>query len=630
MLIAGSTNGSAGGIVVRRVLGKGTAMYRSVVLVSVVLAIAGCGGGGTPVVSSAASESAPSSSSPTGPVSSVAAGPTANESTLPPGLQGRIPEDIFTRLPDPLNLTITLDAGAAVANVIDSKGGEVSANGADGATYQLIVPPGAVALSTEIKMSPIASVVGIPEEAGARTTFGVLFEPNGLQLAKPATLRITFPQPVGNETAAVLEFQGSGAEAGFHDFERTDSGITTEIDHFSGLTWSSPFEIDAIPPTLRMKFYSQSEAEARLTSEIASILALIRQQEQMGAEPIMTAAELAASALGAFKRLVISPRVAVADKSCWNAMHAMEAYLDYQRQRQKLGVGDDPAFDLVGAGFYVPAALVDLAVSVCFKEAYDRCVKSGDFPSLAAYYLTFFERAHLLAGADSHEHISTASDYLQRCGRWRVKLATTIDDQDVGIAPYHNEATREFHVQWQPGTGAYGLEGSTITGSGQVDQTQITHTGSCNPATITNIRSGVDSSAEIKLMAFDHYEGPTQTGDPIPPVPIALSLDINLGVGVHDYWCNKPDGADYKDIEEESIAVYVVQGLAEGKELTVQDLFDMDAGKYHMEISKDWRYDLSPYRAATVIEGRYEIGSGPGGHAYQDGRLEIIVEHEPL
>ena len=53
----------------------------------------------------------------------------------------------------------------------------------------------------------------------------------------------------------------------------------------------------------------------------------------------------------------------------------------------------------------------------------------------------------------------------------------------------------------------------------------------------------------------------------------------------------------------------------------------IDTGEYQTEIKKGWRFDVNPYRAAIVIEGRWDPFGASG--FYEDGRLEVIIEHEP-
>ncbi len=143
-------------------------------------------------------------------------------------------------------------------------------------------------------------------------------------------------------------------------------------------------------------------------------------------------------------------------------------------------------------------------------------------------------------------------------------------------------------------------------------------------------RSGLHSSAEITAIAFDHYFGPTLTGDLIPPVPTTLTLVVNLGQGIHDYWCNKPDGARYDDWTEVFGSAYIVMARNQHQKLSFKDLEAIGAGEFQFPVKLGWQFSGSPYRAVNVVEGRWEIARGPGGHSYQDARLEVIVEHEPL
>lgn len=81
-----------------------------------------------------------------------------------------------------------LDSASAASAAIDGEGGRVDALATDGTTYSLIVPAGALASPTQITMTPLASLVGSP--LGAGLVGGVQLEPDGLELAKTATLVI--------------------------------------------------------------------------------------------------------------------------------------------------------------------------------------------------------------------------------------------------------------------------------------------------------------------------------------------------------------------------------------------------------------------------------------------------------
>jgi hypothetical protein len=585
-----------------------------------------------PPASGGAASNLPATSSlgSTEPGSSAPEAATPPATAYPAGDPRNLGDDLFTAAADPLTLDVTPETSTSVTDDIGPDGGTISATASDGSTFTLTIPKNALPWVTPVSVTPIAQVAGFPADAPPDRSIGVTLGPDGLQLAEPAMLTIKPDGGLPDKDVYALSFKGAGEEAGFHFYERDQGAASLTVDHFSGYEVSFPLFIADVRPTDIKKYMTQTEVEERLASEVGFYATLLRQRQEFGLETSWNLQDLARSVLPIFNRLVIRARVAVADRSCGDAQAAIQAYLMYQQQRQLLGVAEDPSFDLVGAGLFVPVALVDLSVRVCFKEAYERCKKTGEFPAMGTYFLSFLRRVELMGVEPDPEHISLAQQYLTGCGRWRVKLATTIDDPDVGVSPYHNEATREFFVQWHPSDGLYGIIGSRITGSGEVTQTQITHTGSCAPVTITDIHSGVDASAEITKLSFDHYQGPTLTGEPIPPVPSALTLDVNLGLGIHSYWCNKPNGAEYDDSEEEFGALYVILAQDQGTPLALEDLNAIDVGEFHTQIKKGWKYDLNPYRAVNVIEGRWEIGSGPGGHAYQDGRLEVIVEHSPV
>jgi hypothetical protein len=76
--------------------------------------------------------------------------------------------------------TTTPDAGVAT---LDAAGGTVAVRGFDGGTLELVMPPGALAQPTEIRLAPL------PADADAPVRFRI--RPAGLPLAAAATLRFT-------------------------------------------------------------------------------------------------------------------------------------------------------------------------------------------------------------------------------------------------------------------------------------------------------------------------------------------------------------------------------------------------------------------------------------------------------
>jgi len=361
---------------------------------------------------------------------------------------------------------------------------------------------------------------------------------------------------------------------------------------------------------------------------VAAILGLVRQMELIGQPVDFDIRDFARAILTVYQRLVISPRVAAADRSCADAQAAMRTYLVYQRQRQLLGVADDPEFDLVGAGWLVPSDLVDIAVARCFEEQFQRCAAYGDFRALAAYFLTFFQQlAFLGIPKPKAEHLTLAVGYLSRCGRWRVRLATTLIDQNsTTVDSYHLEATRQFYVQWQPGAddALDGILGSTITGSGPVETTLLDRTTPSCRATMATVHGTQDATAAIKSQAFDHPAGPTQSGDLLPPVPTELMLEANLGAIGYVLGCVVEGDKNADELFQWSDIVALMH---RGVDVTTA-FGEVAGGSQTATFDGDWRFDTQPYRATTVQEET--LYPAEPDHSYSIYvRNELVVEHSP-
>jgi hypothetical protein len=543
---------------------------------------------------------------------------------------GVLPDDLFNAPANPLNLTTTLDEDHAVTAVIGWDGGTITSTAADGTTYTLDVPEGALPLDMEITLTPVSQVTGFPGSSAPEHSFGAILAPDGLPLAETATLTIDLTSPPPADGTIALSFKGTGEDAGFQAFQPEASGARFEIDHFSGYEIAFPLFIEQVRPSDIQRYMTQNEVERRLASEVAWYLLMARQQTFLGNPPPWTERDFARYVLPLFKRLVISRRVAVADRSCADAHAAMQAYLEYQRQRQLLGVGEDPEFDLVGAGSFIPADLVELAVHVCFKEAYESCKQTGDFPALAVYFLSFFRQLQIMNAEVTGEYESLAQDYLKKCGRWRVRLSLSYEEPVYINAKYRqSETTREFHVEWKPGDGPFGIGGSTIDGHGPVETTSISYTQNCTP-TISGISSTRDAQARITYLSFDHFEVPIVRAR-IPAQPAKLSLAVNLGSAFHVDQC-LPIGAR-NETNNDFVFAHWALALMQGQHLSFEEVDDFSTGEGMVAISRDWRFETGPYRAANVLDGFFDHITAQlvsaGSNSTHHPRLEAVVEHEP-
>lgn len=89
---------------------------------------------------------------------------------------------------DPVKVATTVDAAATAKATIGPAGGKVAAAGADGTSYELVVPAGALTAPVEISVAPITEMAGLPD--GSELTSGVQMEPDGLLFLSPSWLYI--------------------------------------------------------------------------------------------------------------------------------------------------------------------------------------------------------------------------------------------------------------------------------------------------------------------------------------------------------------------------------------------------------------------------------------------------------
>lgn len=135
----------------------------------------------------------------------------------------------------PASAEVTLDEAAARAAVIGPAGGTIEANGPDGRTYALNIPPGLLADDLDITMTPIADL-----RSPVLTDFhgGVQLEPSGLLFAGSAELTISgsaFPEDV-----VAFSYEAGGDDLGL-EIATVESGVMRmSITHFSGAGAGTP------------------------------------------------------------------------------------------------------------------------------------------------------------------------------------------------------------------------------------------------------------------------------------------------------------------------------------------------------------------------------------------------------
>lgn len=154
------------------------------------------------------------------------------------------PTDVpYPAPPNPLSVSVETDATRAVSAAIPVTGGTLTARSADGSTFTLTIPGGALSEETNVTMTPISRIGGLPAKAvlGA----GVDLRPEGLTFLKPAQLVMTLAHPVPPAQQISVGYREAGRELYLEPLDLDPNTISFTLFHFSGHALFTPKSDDA-------------------------------------------------------------------------------------------------------------------------------------------------------------------------------------------------------------------------------------------------------------------------------------------------------------------------------------------------------------------------------------------------
>lgn len=318
----------------------------------VALTLTACGGGGA-------------ASSPTSPSAA------ANESTAGDAPLGSI--------------TVTEESAAAQEVLIGPDGGAITAAAADGTTFVLTIPAGALPTETSIRAVP-ATLEGVDFP-----TYTVMFGPTGTQFTDWVSLAITPPTEIPVPDQFVYQLNDDASAFGAAFIDPAAKAPTILLDHFSGYGLARATE----PERAALLSKGANEAEARIQSEFATLLGKERQAQLLGGESDTTIGDSFETFSKEYEEQVIKPRLEAAGGSCEATREAVRTVLGYERQRQLLGVEGSSTIDA--------AQILQDATSTsggpCEEEAIAKCKAAKDPGILIAYWLEI-ERSRQLLGSE--------------------------------------------------------------------------------------------------------------------------------------------------------------------------------------------------------------------------------------
>ncbi len=337
---------------------------------------------------------------------------------------------------NPLDLSILTVEAAERSTVIGPSGGTLKLKTAAGDAFVLTFPEGALLTSTRITAAPISESTGLPEGAGP--IIGVVLQPDGLELARTATLEITPKTPIPPESRLHWGFYEDGKDAFLHIPVQDTDSIIIPIDHFSGAGISFADRLN-----LQLDRWAQGRVEDRITTRIAEELRMDRAGGPARDSTATMQAMVEARAAVEAGQSAIAMHPAA---TCEDAKRALQTILQLISRIQPLsfdgGASDDGSSDLIWKLFHRSSSL-------CVEEALQVCLATGDLSPLtilAVEYRRVLQRAGA-KGSDTPESEMDGIDpavraAMERCGRYKL--------------------TVQANGRWEDGVGVYGEVGFKV------------------------------------------------------------------------------------------------------------------------------------------------------------------------
>jgi len=344
---------------------------------------------------------------------------------------------IFNIPPDPVQVSVSLDDTRRAEQVIGTQGGRIDATGADGTAFALEIPAQAVVSDTNIVMTPVKSIDGMP--FGDGNNYAIQLEPEGLHFFGTAILTIKPTVELPLDQQLMFGYQESGTNLVLASPVVDSKEIKIQIDHFSGYGVTKGFLADIEPVRQRIG----GNAETRLQSRIAEQLSRERQRQLLGGEANGDTIDFE----GYFKdyeEQVVKPRIAAAGESCAAGRSAIQTVLGFERQKQLLGMADSEdgtAFD---------SGLMETVANTCMKEEYEICRDEHVITNIIPSWLGLERQFQLLGMAENSSALTTARQYVSKCMRFELQLHSEGHFDDGGGGGYDSTVESKAILQFNP------------------------------------------------------------------------------------------------------------------------------------------------------------------------------------
>jgi hypothetical protein len=174
---------------------------------------------------------------------------------------------------------VTLDTGRALTQLIGPLGGSIQLADAQGTRYVVAFPPLAIDVLTEITVTPVTAIAGLPFAGGLKA--GVRIEPEGLLPAQSVMLTITPAAPVPANEQLTFAFRGVAGELFLSPPRARQAAVIVPIHRLGGFGLAAGSPADLAAQLLRFP----SREEDRFAQRLAGLLLPLRRAGNLGALP---------------------------------------------------------------------------------------------------------------------------------------------------------------------------------------------------------------------------------------------------------------------------------------------------------------------------------------------------------
>jgi len=165
---------------------------------------------------------------------------------------------------------VTLDPSRAVRATLGIAGGSLVATDGQGTSFRLAIPAQALDTPTEVKLTPVVAVAGLPFSGGLKAA--VRIEPEGLIPAVSGLLTITPATPVAPSQQLTFSFRGLAGELYLSPPKANQAALVLPVHRFGGYGLAAGTAADLAAQLQRQP----SHAEDRLTQRLAGLLLPLR------------------------------------------------------------------------------------------------------------------------------------------------------------------------------------------------------------------------------------------------------------------------------------------------------------------------------------------------------------------